>query len=199
MLETFKIILDETTNKITTTIISATAGGASATRGIENHDGDDGDAGVMQHRGLRGREHVADLHAVRHDPARPRISRSPEAPGPTASLTWTINSNARSAPVVLVASLDPGPLNLGALGILNIGLTPGLYAVIADGAGALGPPNPAHATDWYCGDFSISLPLGAGAAARPHDQQPGHRDQHDEHSAAAERRVPHHDAVVTTT
>jgi hypothetical protein len=75
--------------------------------------------------------------------------------GPNGVLTWTVNSVAKSAPVVLVASLDPGPINLGALGTINLGLTPGQYAVIADGAGVLQAANPAHFTDWYCGDLAV--------------------------------------------
>ena len=151
--QSFKIILDETTNKITSTIITAGEGGLNATRGVENQTGIAGVSASCNTAGLGRRRHVADVHADlgRHpafgDPHGHRRAR-PRA----ACSRGRSTASRKSAPVVLVASLDPGPLNLGPLGILNVGLTPGLYAVIADGAGALGPPNPADFTDWYCGD-----------------------------------------------
>jgi hypothetical protein len=161
-LQSFKIILDETTNVITTSIISSAAGGSSATRGIEDPLGN---TGVQASCGTGGSA-IANTSQT-YTPSLGVILPSATlavtgSTGANGVLTWTINSVARSAPVVLVASLDPGPLNLGPLGIINLGLTPGLYAVIADGAGALQGANPAHATDWYCGDFQISVPLGPG-------------------------------------
>jgi hypothetical protein len=76
-------------------------------------------------------------------------------PNGTIWFNWLINSNAIGAPVILVGSLDPGPTSLGPYGTLNLGFVPGLYAVIADGAGLLQPANPAHVTDG-CGDVIIS-------------------------------------------
>jgi hypothetical protein len=77
-------------------------------------------------------------------------------------LTFDINSNANMAPVVLVASLDPTPTNFGPLGIIDLSLTPGLYAVLADGAGALQPANLADVTSAACGTFTIAVSLGPG-------------------------------------
>jgi len=159
--QSFKIILDETTNKITSTIITTGEGGLNATRGVENQTGLSGVSASCNAPGSA----VAGTSQT----YTPSSSLLPSATltvvantAPGGSITWSINSVARSAPVVLVASLDPGPLNLGPLGILPIGLTPGLYAVLADGAGALGPPNPADFTDWYCGDYTFMLPLPTG-------------------------------------
>jgi hypothetical protein len=164
-LQSFKIILDETTNKITSSIISSMDGGASATRGIEDQGGNTG----TQASCAVGGSAIANTSQT-YTPFNGLILPSAYltvtgSTGPGGSLTWTVNSVAKAAPVVLVASLDPGPLNLGALGTLNLGLTPGLFAVIADGAGALQPANPVDFTDWYCGDYAVTVPLPAGLPA----------------------------------
>jgi hypothetical protein len=156
---TFKVILDETTNKITSTIVSCTDGGASATRGVQRADGL---AGVLASCDVPGSAPAATSQTYT-----PVTSLLPSATltvtgstGPNGVLTWSINSVARSAPVILVASLDPGPINLGPLGVIGVGLVPGLYVVLADGIGAFGPQSQADVTDWYCGDFQLSVPLG---------------------------------------
>jgi hypothetical protein len=85
--------------------------------------------------------------------------------GPGGALTWDVNSNGHNAPLIIVASFDPGPTDMGPYGILNIGFAPGAYAVVVDGAGVLQPATPAHVTD-DCGDFSVTYPLG-GAGLPP--------------------------------
>jgi hypothetical protein len=80
---------------------------------------------------------------------------------PGGALTWNINSNALGAPVVLIATFDPGPTDMGPFGVLNIGFTPGFYVVLADGGGVLQPAHPAHFTD-ACGDFTLVIPLDSG-------------------------------------
>jgi hypothetical protein len=160
-IENFKIILDETTNLITTSILSSAAGGLDATRGIQDPTGATATQASCNAAGsaLANTSQTYTFGPVIVPTA---ILTVTGGTGPNGVLTWAVNSNASNAPVVLVASLDPGPINLGPLGILNFGLTPGLYAVIADGAGALQPANPAHVTDWFCGDVSVSVPLGPG-------------------------------------
>jgi hypothetical protein len=158
----FKIILDEGTNKITSTIITSGNGGSSATRGVENSAGNGGtQASCSQANSAVANTSQTYTWNTTIIPS--AVLTVTGNTGPGGVLTWAVNSNAPSAPVVIVASLDPGPLDLGpTVGILNVGLTPGLYAVIADGAGALGAANGAHATDWHCGDFQTSLPMGGG-------------------------------------
>jgi hypothetical protein len=158
-LQTFKIILDETTNKITATIVSSADGGSSATRGIERQDGLAGVQGSCDQSGsaLAGTSWTWTPSSQILPSADLTITGST---GPNGVLTLAVNSNASVAPVVLVASVDPGPTNLGPLGVINLGLSPGSYAVLADGAGAFQPPNPADFTDSYCGDFELSIALG---------------------------------------
>jgi hypothetical protein len=158
-LQTFKIILDETTNKITETIVSSADGGSAATRGIERQDGLAGVQGSCDQPGsaLAGTSWTWTPSSQILPSADLTITGST---GPNGVLMLAVNSNASVAPVVLVASVDPGPTNLGPLGIINLGLSPGSYAVLADGAGAFQPANPADFTDSYCGDFALSIPLG---------------------------------------
>ncbi len=160
LIESFKVILDETTNRITTSIISSMDGGASATRGIQNPTGS---AGIQASFNAAGSALAGTSQTYT-----PALAIPPSAAltvtgstGPNGVLTWSINANA-GGPVILVATLDPGPVNLGALGLLNVGLTPGQYYVVADGTGAFQAANPGAATDWWCGDYSISVPLGPG-------------------------------------
>jgi len=157
----FKIILDETTNLITSTIISSGSGGSGATRGIENQAGTAGTQASCNaaNSALAGTSQTYAWNTMIIPSAGLTVTGTTGAGG---ALTWFVNSTAQSAPVVLVASLDPGPMNLGALGTISLGLTPGLYAVIADGAGALQIPNPADVTDFYCGDLSVTLQLPGG-------------------------------------
>jgi hypothetical protein len=157
-LENFKIILNETTNVITTTIISSMGGGASATRGVESQSG----AFAMPASCNQAGSAIA-LTSQTYTPYSGVLPSADLAvtgsTGPNGVLTWSINSNALLAPVAILASLDPGPVNLGPLGIINLGLA-GPYAVIADGAGVLATPNPAAFTDAYCGDYQVAVPLG---------------------------------------
>jgi hypothetical protein len=158
---TFKIILDETTNTITSTIVSSGDGGVGATRGVENQAGTGGTQASCNAAGsaVAGTSQTYTWSTTIVPSANLAVTGST---GPGGALTWFINSTAQSAPVVLVASLDPGPRYLGALGTINVGITPGLYVVLADGAGALQLPNPADVTDGYCGDFSLTIQLPAG-------------------------------------
>ena len=135
--ETFKIILDETTNKITT------HDHLRRRRRLGRHarhrapDGQRRRAGLVQPAGLGGRRNVADLHAGARRSCRRPTSRSPEAPARTASSrgrSTATRSTRRSSSSR--ASIRARPTS-DALGVINLGLTPGLYAVIADGAGAL--------------------------------------------------------------
>jgi hypothetical protein len=160
-LQSFKVILDETSNKITSTIISSADGGASATRGIENATGTTGVQASCNTPGsaIANTSQAYTPGIVIPKSADLEISGST---GPNGVLTFDINSNANSAPVVLVASLDPTPTNLGALGILELSLTMGAYAILADGAGALQPANPGDFTTPACGTYTLSLPLGPG-------------------------------------
>jgi hypothetical protein len=160
-LQTFKIILAETTNKITTTIVSSAGGGAAATRGIERQDGVAGFAGSCDQAGsaVAGTSWTWTPSTQILPSADLAITGSTGAGG---ALTLAVNSNAASAAVILVASLDPGPTSLGPLGVIDLGLTPGSFAVLADGLGAFQPANPADFTDSYCGDFAMTIPMGAG-------------------------------------
>jgi hypothetical protein len=158
-LQTFKIILDETTNKITSTIVSSAGGGAAATRGIERQDGLAGVQGSCDQSGsaVAGTSWTWTPSSQILPSASLTVTGSA---GPNGIITLGVNSNASLAPVVLVASLDPGPTDLGPLGVISLGLTPGAYAVLADGAGALQPADPADVTDSYCGDFTMAIPVG---------------------------------------
>jgi hypothetical protein len=157
--QSFKIILDETSNLITSTIISSGDGGVAATRGVENGTGTFGTQASCNVAGsaVAGTSQTYTWNTVIVPSATLTVTGNT---GPNGSLTWFVNSNAHSAPVVLVASLDPGPMNLGPLGVINLGLTPGLYAVVADGAGVLQLPNAGDWTDSYCGDLSVTIPFG---------------------------------------
>jgi hypothetical protein len=158
--QNFKIILDETTNVITTTIISSMAGGSSATRGIENASGSAGTQASCNTGGsaVAGTSQTYTPYATILPSADLVLTVNPS---PGGFITWFVNSNGLGAPVILLAGTDPGPTSLGALGMLNIGVTPGTFVVIADGAGVLQPANPADTTD-ACGDWTFTLQLPSG-------------------------------------
>jgi hypothetical protein len=158
-LQNFKVILDETSNVITSTILSSAGGGLAATRGIERQDGF---AGITVSCNTAG-----SVTANTSWTCTPVTQILPSADltvsgDPTANgvLTWSINSNANGAPVIIIASTDPGPTSLDAYGTLNLGFTPGAFAIIADGTGVLQPANPSDLTDSGCGLFSTSIPVG---------------------------------------
>jgi hypothetical protein len=156
--ENFKIILDETTNKITSTIIASAAGGSSATRGVEVFDGFSGVPGSFNTPGsaVAGTSWTYTPIVVIPWSVDLEISGST---APFGVLTFSVNSNAPAgSPVELVASFDPGPTDFGVYGVLNVGFTPGLWVPLIDGGGAFGPPVPAHVTD-SCGDLSVPITL----------------------------------------
>jgi hypothetical protein len=161
--ENFKIILDELGYKITSTVISTTDGGFSATRGIAQQmpTGTPGVAVSCDSPGsvvagtswtcTPAHVHSADLTVWGNS-------------GPNGVLNWTINSNANGAPVVLFASVDPGPTGIfgpgGFLGSLDIGFTSGAFVTVADGVGVFQVANPADVTGASCGMFQTSIALG---------------------------------------
>jgi hypothetical protein len=82
-------------------------------------------------------------------------------PGPNGTLVWQIDSSAVGGQVVLVASLDPGAIDLGSVGMTGIQLLLDRYYVIADAPGFLTiPGNPADVTAAPCGTFTFSVPAG---------------------------------------
>ena len=158
--QTFKIILDETTNVVTSTIIASIGGGASASRGIERQDGRFGLQASLNAPGTA----VAGTSQT----YTPLLQILPSASlvtggstGPNGLLTWDVDSSAVGGSVILIASTDPGPTDLGPLGVVGIGFL-GQYVVLADATGAFGNPNPADVTSAPCGTFSTSVLLGAG-------------------------------------
>jgi hypothetical protein len=156
--ETFEIILDETTNAITTTCVTTPStanggGGVSATRGIEAPDGLSG----IQIAGP-----VVSGTTVRYDPAGFVVPKS-------ASLTLTGNGTANTTialrvlskpakPLLLGVDTVPGPLDFGPLGVIDLGLSAGFLS-LADGIGVFGPPDPSATTDG-CGNYLWSYTLG---------------------------------------
>ena len=88
----------------------------------------------------------------------------------SASLTLTGNGTANTTlslrilstpnkPLILAADTSAGPTNFGALGSINLGLSPGFVA-LADGVGAFFfPPNPADATE-ACGNYLWAYSFG---------------------------------------
>jgi hypothetical protein len=161
VLESFKVILDETSNKITSSINSSIGAGSSATRGVENQTGTAAVQASCNSAGsaVAGTSQTYTPGIVVPKSADLEISGST---GPNGVLSFDINTNANMAPVLLLASLDPTPTNFGPLGIIDLSLTPGQYAVLADGAGVLQPANPADFTSATCGTYTIAIPLGPG-------------------------------------
>jgi hypothetical protein len=156
--ENFKLILDETTNKITSTIVASAGGGASSTRGLERFDGFSGVFGSFDTPGsaVAGTSWTYTPVVVIPPSADLTISGGY---GPSEIITFAINSNAPAgSPVELIASFDPGPTDFGPYGIMNIGFTPGLFVPLIDGGGAFGPPVPGHVTD-ACGDLAVPIQL----------------------------------------
>jgi hypothetical protein len=156
--QTFKAILDETTNKITTTIVATSGGGSSATRGIEDQNGTSGVQASCNQAGgaVAGTSQTYTPYVAILPSADLTITGSTL---PFGVLVFSVHSNAPAgSPVELVASFDPGPTDFGPYGILNVGFTAGLWVPIIDGGGAFGPPNPAHLTN-ACGDLDVPIML----------------------------------------
>lgn len=157
--ENFQIILDETTNKITSTIIASGTGGAGATRGIQDQNG--------------GNAYPVSCNVTGSAVAGTSVTWTPAVPqsaGLTAvangavggSVTWDLNSLRGGAPVILVADISNSLTSLGNLGNLNIGFVAPVF--IVDGPGAFsGIPDASAMTSSDCGTWSLSIPLAAGA------------------------------------
>jgi hypothetical protein len=158
--QSFKVILHETTNAMTSTIVASADGGAGATRGIEDLAGGLATQGSCNQAGsaVPGTSWTYTPQAVIGPTAALAITGFT---GPGGSLTWDVNSNGPNVPLIIVASFDPGPTDMGPYGILNIGFSPGAWVVVADGGGVLQPANPSDFTD-DCGDFSVTYPVGPG-------------------------------------
>lgn len=156
--ETFEILLDETTNVITTTCVttpsSANGGsGVSATRGIESANGQ---------TGIQVPGPIVNGTSVRYTPAGLVVPTSAQLTLTGAGQANTTIAlrilSAPNRPLILAADTHPGPTSFGALGTIDLGFSAGFF-VLADGVGAFVPPNPGDVTDG-CGNYLWSYAIG---------------------------------------
>lgn len=158
-LESFQMILSETTNTITTSIISSGSGGVSATRGIQNNVG--------------GNAYQASCNAAGSAVAGTSITWTPDFPksagltvaangNPGGSVAWALISPRGNAPLVVLADVSNSLTSIGAYGNLNIGFVSPI--IIADGPGAFsGLVDPSAFTSNDCGTWGLTIPLAGGA------------------------------------
>ena len=157
-LESFQIILDEGTNKISSTIVATSQGGSSATRGIENDAGTDGIQASMNSPGSA----VAGTTWTYAPDGTIPYSALLQLIGdgsPNTDFGWRVVSTP-NAPLILAMDTDPGPTSLGPLGSLDLGFSPN-FAAISDGIGIFVPLlDPLAVTNADCGVYDLVLPLG---------------------------------------
>ena len=158
--ESLQIILDEGTNRVSSTIVSSVQKGSSATRGIENATGT---AGVLASMNLFGSALPGTTLTYTPDLTVPQ-SALLELIGdgsPNTTFGWHLVSGP-NRPLILAMDTDPGPLNMGALGMLDLGFSSGFY-VLCDGTGLFTPLlDPNAVTDNDCGVYDLAFSTGPG-------------------------------------